>query len=88
MAKSFEFFQPNKALLASLAKQIKELRRKRGLTIEGLAEKSGLHSKYLQTIERDHRNISISVFIQIAKALEVSPVTLLKKVVGLVATKG
>lgn len=88
MAKTTEHYQPNKTLLASLAKEIKALRQKRRLTVEELAEKSGLHSKYIQTIERNHRNISMSVFIQIAEALEVSPVTLLKKVIGLAVTKG
>ena len=41
-----------------------------------------LHEKYIQTIERDHRNISISVFVKIAKALDISPSNLLEKALG------
>jgi transcriptional regulator with XRE-family HTH domain len=77
--KAMTFYKPDKALLKSLAQEIKTLRLKKELTIEELADLCGLHEKYIQTIERNHRNMSISVFVQIAKALEVSPSKLLEK---------
>lgn len=79
MVKAASFYQPNKDLLTALSQELKSIRKAKKLTIEQLSELSGLHEKYLQTIERDHRNMSISVFVQIAKALKVSPSKLLEK---------
>jgi transcriptional regulator with XRE-family HTH domain len=70
---------PDKALLKAIAQEFKAIRLKKKLTIEELSESCGLHEKYLQTIERNHRNISLSVFVQIAKALHVSPSKILEK---------
>lgn len=77
--KAMSFYKPDKALLKAIAQEFKSTRLKRGLTIEELSDLCGLHEKYLQTIERNHRNISLSVFVQIAKALKVSPSKLLEK---------
>jgi len=73
------YYQPDKTLLKAIAQELKAIRRAKKLTIEELSELCGLHEKYLQTIERNHRNMSISVFVQIAKALKVSPSKLLEK---------
>jgi len=77
--KAQSFYSPNKSLLISLSKELKSIRKAKGLTIEDLSDKAGLHEKYIQTIERNHRNISISVFVQIAKALNVSAPNILAK---------
>jgi transcriptional regulator with XRE-family HTH domain len=77
--KALTVYKPDKDLLKVIAHEFKALRIKRGLTIEELSGICGLHEKYLQTIERNHRNISISVFVQIAKALNISPSKLLEK---------
>lgn len=77
--KALSIYQPDQALLKVIAKEFKAIRLKKKLTIEELSGLCGLHEKYLQTIERNHRNISISVFVQIAKALEVSPSKLLDR---------
>jgi transcriptional regulator with XRE-family HTH domain len=77
--KAASFYKPDTALLKAISQEFKAVRLKRGLTIEELSEMSCLHEKYIQTIERNHRNISISVFVQIAKALNVSPTKLLEK---------
>ena len=77
--KALTVYKPDKDLLKVIAHEFKVLRIKRGLTIEELSGICGLHEKYLQTIERNHRNISISVFVQIAKALNISPSKLLEK---------
>ncbi|MCX5751363.1 MAG: helix-turn-helix transcriptional regulator [Candidatus Saganbacteria bacterium] len=80
--KAGSFYKPNESLLKAIAKEFKAIRLKQGLTIEELSEMSGLHEKYIQTIERNHRNMSISVFVQIARALKVSPSKLLDKALG------
>jgi len=77
--KALTVYKPDKDLLKEIAHEFKALRIKRGMTIEELSGICGLHEKYLQTIERNHRNISISVFVQIAKALNISPSKLLEK---------
>ena len=77
--KATSFYKPDKSLLKAIAQAFKVERRKKKLTIEELSEICGLHEKYLQTIERNHRNISVSVFVQIAKALNISPSKLLEK---------
>lgn len=77
--KALTVYKPDKNLLKAIAYEFKALRLKKGLTIEELSDLCGLHEKYLQTIERNHRNISVSVFVQIAKALNCSPAKLLGK---------
>ena len=80
IVKATTVYTPNDALLRSIAKEIKRLRIAKGITIEQLSELCGLHSKYLQTIERGQRNISISVFVQLANALGISAPKLLGQV--------
>lgn len=72
--------KPNMKFLTSLAKEVRRLRKLKKLTIEDFAELCDLHSKYIQTIERGKRNISISVFLKISYALGISPSKLLKKI--------
>lgn len=57
-------------LYKNLAGRIEELRRKRGMTQEQLAEKAGLHRAYFWDIENG-RNISIKTAYKIAHALDV-----------------
>lgn len=58
-------------LYKRLGNRIEELRRKRGITQEQLAEKAGLHRAYFWDIENG-RNISMKTAYRIAKALDVS----------------
>ena len=51
--------------------RIKSLRQGKGLTQEALAEKSGISSKYLSSIERGKENPTLDTLIQLAKALKV-----------------
>jgi len=51
--------------------RIEEIRKKKGLTQEVLAEKAGLHRAYFWDIETG-RNISIKTAYKIAKALDIS----------------
>lgn len=51
-----------------LGQKIEDLRRKKGLTQEELAERAGLHRAYFWDIEQG-RNISIKTAYNIARAL-------------------
>lgn len=51
--------------------RIKSLRQGKGLTQEALAEKVGISSKYLSSIERGKENPTLDTLIKLAKALKV-----------------
>jgi transcriptional regulator with XRE-family HTH domain len=56
-----------------------EIRRRRkalGMTIEELAEKSGLTPNYLGTVEIGHRDPSLSTVLALAKGLSIAPAEL------------
>ena len=67
----------NEILLYNLGYNIRLLRKSKKMTIDTLAEKAGVSSKYLQGIEVGNRNISIKRLNKIAKALETTPESLL-----------
>lgn len=54
------------------------LRKERGWTQEELAERSGLTQQYLSDLERGKRNPTIVTIYEIAQALDVSHLDLLK----------
>lgn len=60
-----------------LGRKIREQRIVIGLSQEELADASGLHRTYIGSIERGERNISLQNIVLIARALSVSPSTLL-----------
>lgn len=80
MATPDNFYEANETLLTNLGDEIKSYRKKMNLTQQKLAEKCGLHYKFIQTLETKKRNISISAFVQLAKGLGVSPDVLLKTI--------
>lgn len=57
-------------LYQKLVQRIEQLRKKRGMTQEELAEKAGLHRAYFWDIENG-RNISIETAYKIAHAMGV-----------------
>ncbi len=50
---------------------LRAVRKQRGLTLEGLAERTGLTKSYLSKIERSRSTPSIAVAIKVARALDV-----------------
>jgi transcriptional regulator with XRE-family HTH domain len=67
----------NNTLIATVARNIRDLRLKAGLSQEKLAELSGLHRTYIGGIERAERNITLASVEKIAEALHVAPPALL-----------
>jgi transcriptional regulator with XRE-family HTH domain len=53
------------------ARNLKEIRAKRGLSQEELADIAGLHRTYVGSVERGERNISIDNMERLASALNV-----------------
>jgi transcriptional regulator with XRE-family HTH domain len=64
--------------LAAFGKRIAELRRKRDLTQEALAEKTGLAQRTIASIEQGQRWARLSTLHKLAKGLSVSTDELLK----------
>ena len=54
------------------AKNVRRIRRAKGMTQEALAEHADLHPNYISSVERGERNISIRNIERLALALEVS----------------
>ncbi|MDD5014786.1 MAG: helix-turn-helix transcriptional regulator [Atribacterota bacterium] len=62
-----------------LGRKVKELRRKRGITQEQLAELIETSYKYLQRIEgKNPPDVRLTTILRLAKALKVKPAELLK----------
>jgi transcriptional regulator with XRE-family HTH domain len=63
--------------------ELRKARRAAGLTQEQLASKARLHPTYIGLLERDKRSPSLDVFLRLCVALEVSPLTFLKRVLAM-----
>jgi transcriptional regulator with XRE-family HTH domain len=61
-----------------LARNIRLIRAKQGISQEELADKASLHRTYVGSIERSERNVSIDNIAKIAHALKVSIIDLFK----------
>jgi len=69
----------NTAIEQKLAKRIRELRKKAGLTQEKLAELTGIDYKHIQLLEsKNPPATKINTLEKIAKALKTTPSELLK----------
>jgi transcriptional regulator with XRE-family HTH domain len=55
---------------AEYGKKVREIRKNRGVSQEGLADLAGLDRTYISDIENGKRNVSIETIFKIAYALE------------------
>lgn len=72
----------SKPLRSVLGAQLRELRRSRGLTQEGLAEELGVTPRYLAGIERGERNLTLDSVDALAEQLQVPAIMLLVQADG------
>ena len=66
------------SVLVRFGNRVRELRKKKGLSQEGLALESGLDRSYVGGVERGERNISLVNIEKLARALRVHPSELLR----------
>ena len=65
-----------------VGQNFKRIRLKRGLTQEQFAALSGFNQQYLSGLEQGHRNPTVVTVYELAKALGVSHVELVKPIKG------
>lgn len=64
---------PKSPLHAEFGRRARERRHVLEMTIEQVAEVSGLHWSYIAQVERGERNISLTNIIRLADAIDVDP---------------
>ena len=62
-----------------VARNLKRVRRERGLSQEELADLAGLNRNYVGMIERQENAATVDILEELAKALEVDPVRLIEQ---------
>lgn len=65
------------AIIQTVARNVRAKRKAVGLSQEELAHEAGVDRTYVSQVERELRNLTISVLARIAKALKTSPDKLL-----------
>jgi transcriptional regulator with XRE-family HTH domain len=60
-----------KAILVKFGKKIREVRVKRGLSQEALADRANVHRTYIGMVERAEKNITLLNIQKLAKALKI-----------------
>ena len=71
---------PSRDPRALIGERIRELRIRRGISQERLAELAHLHRNYIGGVERGERNISIINIVELAHALAVRPYKLIEQI--------
>lgn len=59
-------------ILLAFGQRVQELRKKRNLSQEQLADMSGVHRTYIGMVERAEKNITLRNIKKLAKALDVN----------------
>ena len=59
--------------------RISEIRRKKNISQESLANRAGIDRTYMSSIERGRRSISFCVAIKLSTALEINLINLIEK---------
>jgi len=67
------------AICSQVAKQLKELRQKRGLSMTELAAKAGLSRAMISFIESEFRNPTIDTLLRVCGVLKIELADILKK---------
>lgn len=67
----------SRSTMASFGREVRRRRGAAGITLEQLAERSGLSASYIGTIENGKRNPSLSIILALAKGFNVNPGELL-----------
>ncbi|MGE0852620.1 MAG: helix-turn-helix domain-containing protein [Hyphomicrobiaceae bacterium] len=62
-----------------LARNLKRLRKERGLTQEELADLAGLNRNYVGMIERQENAATVDTLEALAKSLQVDPIRLIEQ---------
>jgi transcriptional regulator with XRE-family HTH domain len=70
----------DRSLLNIFGKRVRELRLKKLLSQEALADKANLHRTYIGMIERGEKNLTLLNIEKLAKALEIDITELFKNI--------
>ena len=66
-------------LVQTFGRNVREWRKRRGLSQEELALETGMKRSYVSDVERGTRNPSVKALERLAHALQVDPVELVKR---------
>lgn len=72
---------PSKEIVATLANNVRYLRKMKGLSQEELADLCEIHRTYIGSVERCERNVTLSTLEILANALGVSVIQILTPMV-------
>jgi transcriptional regulator with XRE-family HTH domain len=72
--------QPKNPVLVAFGKRLRQIREKRELSQERLAELANLHRNTVGSLERGEVNISLLAIASLSKVLRVKPAELIKTV--------
>lgn len=61
-----------------LAKKVRAIRKKRGLTVKGAAVRGEIHWRHWQKVEAAHVNATLLTLVRIADALDIDPMELMR----------
>jgi transcriptional regulator with XRE-family HTH domain len=66
-------------LVQTFGRNVREWRKRRGLSQEELALETGMKRSYVSDVERGTRNPSVKALERLARALQIDPVELVKR---------